>query len=362
MARVFNFSAGPSTMPEEVLTRSSREMLEYEDCGHSVMEMSHRSPSFTAIIKNCEALLRELMCIPKNYKVLFLQGGASTQFSMVPLNLMTNHKQCDIINTGRWTELAMKEAEKVGKYHIIASSKETGFKSIPKFTVEDLSPDSDYLYICQNNTIYGTHYNSLPHLGDRVVVSDMSSCILSEPIDVSKYGVIFAGAQKNLGPAGLTIVIIREDLIGKADACVPTMLNYETHAKKDSMHNTPPTYSIYMCGLMLEWIKNTVGGVDKMHAINNKKAAMIYNYLDESKMFTPRVTDVESRSIMNIPFNSLNEELDKKFIAQAKENGIINIKGHKSIGGMRASIYNAMPLEGVKALVAFMSKFETENL
>jgi phosphoserine aminotransferase len=360
MARVYNFSAGPSVLPESVLRRAADEMLDYEGSGQSVMEMSHRSKTYDAIIKGCEALLREVMNIPDNYKVLFLQGGASTQFAMIPLNLMNGSGKADFVITGQWANKAYQEASRYGEAHVVASSKDKTFSYIPELDPASFTPDADYFHICLNNTIYGTRYTKLPETGKVPLIADVSSCILSEPIDVSKFGVLYAGAQKNMAPAGLTVVIIREDLIGHARDITPTMLNYQTHADNDSMYNTPPCYSIYMCKLVLEWIKNEIGGLENMKAVNEKKAAMLYDFLDSSKLFKGTV-EKKDRSLMNIPFVTGNEELDAKFVKEAAAAGFVNLKGHRSVGGMRASIYNAMPVEGVEKLVAFMKAFEEAN-
>lgn len=360
MTRVFNFSAGPSMLAEWVLEKAASEMVEYQQSGQSVMEMSHRSRDFMAIIEDCEKRLRALMGIPDNYKVLFLQGGASLQFAMIPLNLLSKHKKADLIQTGLWTKKAMKELKKIGACTLIASSEEAGFSYIPKVSKSDFSSDSDYVYICENNTIYGTKYHELPDTGEIPLVADLSSCILSEPIDVSKYGVIFAGAQKNMGCAGLTVVIIREDLIGQGDENIPSMLNYKTMIDNDSMFNTPPTYAIYICDLVLTWLEEVIGGLDKMKALNEEKAAVLYDYLDQSKLFQATVQKAD-RSMMNVPFVSGDSEVDKEFIQKATKRGLLNLKGHRSVGGMRASIYNAMPLEGVQALVDFMRQFESEK-
>ena len=360
MARVYNFSAGPSVLPESVLRRAADEMLDYEGSGQSVMEMSHRSKTYDAIIKGCEALLREVMNIPDNYKVLFLQGGASTQFAMIPLNLMNGSGKADFVITGQWANKAYQEASRYGEAHVVASSKDKTFSYIPELDSASFTPDADYFHICLNNTIYGTRYTALPETGSVPLVADVSSCILSEPIDVSRFGVLYAGAQKNMAPAGLTVVIIREDLIGHARDITPTMLNYQIHADNGSMYNTPPCYSIYMCKLVLEWIKNEVGGLENMKAVNEKKAAMLYDFLDSSKLFKGTV-EKKDRSLMNIPFVTGNEELDAKFVKEAAAAGFVNLKGHRSVGGMRASIYNAMPVEGVEKLVAFMKAFEEAN-
>lgn len=358
MTRVLNFSAGPSMMPQWVLEKAAEQMLEYGNSGQSVMEMSHRSKDFMAIIQDCEKRLRELMNIPENYKVLFLQGGASLQFTMIPMNLLGKHKKAGLINTGAWSKKAMKELKKIGGCELVANSEDKNYSYIPKdYTIPE---DIDYFYICENNTIYGTKYKTLPDTKDIPLVADMSSCILSEPVDVSKYGLIFAGAQKNMGPAGLTVVIVREDLLKETPADMPTMLDYKTHVEAESMFNTPPTYAIYMCDLMLTWVQDVIGGLDKMKEINTKKANMLYDFLDNSKMFTGTVVK-EDRSLMNVPFVTGDADLDAKFIKEAQAAGFVNIKGHRSVGGMRASIYNAMPIEGVEKLVAFMSEFEKEN-
>jgi len=359
MSRVYNFSAGPSMMPEWVLKKAAAEMLEYGTSGQSVMEMSHRSQDFKEIIDDCEQRLRRLMKIDDNYKVLFLQGGASLQFTMIPMNLLVNG-HADVINTGQWSKKAIKELNKIGRADVIASSEDATFSYLPDVEKLTFHEDADYVYICENNTIYGTKYKKLPNPKNIPLVADMSSCILSEPVDVSKYGLIFAGAQKNMGPAGLTVVIIREDLIGKAKADTPSMLNYQILADNDSMFNTPPTYAIYMCKLMLQWIEEEIGGLAEMKKLNEQKAALLYDFLDHSQMFSNPVTP-KDRSLMNVTFVSGNPDLDAKFIKEAKQNGFINVKGHRSVGGMRASIYNAMPVEGVEKLVAFMKEFEKAN-
>ncbi len=358
MSRVYNFSAGPAALPEEVLQRAADEMLEYGDSGQSVMEMSHRSKEYQAIIDSAESLLREIMSIPDNYKVLFLQGGASSQFAMIPLNLMTTGK-ADFIVTGQWANKAYQEASRYGDCKIVASSKDKTFSYIPEIDNSEFRPDASYVHICQNNTIYGTRFSDIPETGNVPLIADMSSCILSEPVDVSKYAVIYAGAQKNMGPAGLTVVIIREDLIGNARETTPTMFNYQIHADNGSMYNTPPTYGIYILKLVLEWVKSK-GGLSAMKEYNEKKAAVLYDYLDSSALFSATVQG-RDRSLMNVPCVTGNEELDAKFVSEAKKAGFINIKGHRSVGGMRASIYNAMSMEGVEKLVAFMKKFEAEN-
>ncbi len=359
MARVYNFSAGPSMLPECVLKQAAEEMLDYQGSGQSVLEMSHRSKVFDKIIKDAEANLREIMNIPDNYKVLFLQGGGSTQFAMIPLNLMTKNKKADFVITGQWANKAYQEAARYGEAKVIASSKDKTFSYIPKLNSADFTPDADYFYICLNNTIYGTKWNTLPETGDVPLVADISSNILSEPIDVSKFGLLFAGAQKNVSGAGLTIVIIREDLIGNAMDITPTMLNYQIHADAESLYNTPPCYAIYIAGLVFEWIKNN-GGLEAMKAANEKKAKLLYDYLDSSKLFKGTVVP-EDRSLMNVPFVTGDADLDAKFVKESTAAGLVNLKGHRSVGGMRASIYNAMPYEGVVALVEFMKKFEAEN-
>lgn len=358
--RVYNFSAGPAILPEEVLTKAAAEMLEYGTSGQSVMEMSHRSKEYQAIIDSVEAKLRDLMNIPENYKVLFLQGGASSQFAMIPLNLMNKNGKADFVLTGQWANKAYQEASRYGKCNAVASSKDKTFSYIPELDKSKFDPEADFFHICYNNTIYGTRFNELPDTGDVPIIADMSSCILSEPVDVSKYGMIYAGAQKNMGPAGLTVVIIREDLIGNAMDITPTMFNYQIHADNGSMYNTPPTYGIYILGLVLDWVAEK-GGLEAMAKYNAEKAAILYDFLDESKLFKATVQG-KDRSLMNVPFVTGNEELDAKFVSEAKKAGLINIKGHRSVGGMRASIYNAMPIDGVKALVEFMRKFEAENV
>ena len=359
MSRVYNFSAGPSMLPEEVLKKAQTEMLEYGTSGMSVMEMSHRSKDYQDIIDSAEALVRELMYVPDNYKVLFLQGGGSTQFAMIPLNLASKNKKADYVITGQWAKKAAAEAERYITVNRVASSADKTFSYIPKLDKSTFSNDADYFYICYNNTIYGTRYTELPQC-DVPLIADISSCVMSEEIDVSKFGLLFAGAQKNLGPAGVTLVIVREDLIGDAMDITPTMLDYKTHADNGSMYNTPPTYGIYVLKLVLEWIKEQ-GGVKALQEINEKKAKILYDYLDSSKMFKGTVVP-EDRSLMNAPFVTGNEELDAKFVAEAKAAGFVNLKGHRTVGGMRASIYNAMPVEGVEKLVEFMKKFESENM
>jgi phosphoserine aminotransferase len=359
MKRVYNFSAGPAILPEEVLIEAANEMLDYKNSGMSVMEMSHRSKIYQDIIDEAEKDLRTLLNIPNNYKVLFLQGGATLQFSMIPLNLMKN-MEADYIITGQWAEKAYEEATKYGKANIIKSSKDKMFSYIPDLKDLKVSPNADYVHICQNNTIYGTRFYELPNTSGKPLISDMSSCLLSEPIDVSKFGLIYAGAQKNIGPAGTVIVIIREDLITKdLPKHTPIMLRYDIHAENGSMYNTPPTYGIYLCGKVFKWLLN-MGGLEVMHQKNIYKANLLYDYLDQSKMFFGTV-EKKSRSIMNVCFKTNSSELDEKFIKEAKQRGFDNLKGHRSVGGMRASIYNAMPLSGVEALVNFMNEFELNN-
>lgn len=347
-------------LPESVLKRAAAEMLDYEGSGQSVMEMSHRSKVYGSIIQGAQSLLREVMNIPDNYKVLFLQGGASSQFAMVPLNLAVKSGKADYVITGQWAKKAYKEGARYAQANVVASSEDQTFSYIPKLDPSTFTKDADYFHICMNNTIYGTVYHTLPETGDVPLVADISSCILSGPIDVSKFGLLYAGAQKNMAPAGLTVVIVREDLIGHAQDITPTMFNYQIHADNDSMFNTPPCYTIYMAKLVLEWIKNEVGGLANMQARNEKKAALLYDFLDNSKLFKGTVVK-EDRSLMNVPFVTGNAEMDAKFVQEATANGFVNIKGHRTVGGMRASIYNAMPYEGVAALVAFMEKFEKEN-
>ncbi len=361
MNRVYNFSAGPSTLPESVLNIASNEMLSYRGSGQSVMEMSHRSKIFGSIIEEAESLLYEILEIPPNYHVLFLQGGASSQFAMVPLNLMNKNKKADFVITGQWANKAYKEASKYGFANIVASSKDKMFSYIPKLDKDSFSKDADYFHICLNNTIYGTKFNSLPDTGEIPLVADVSSCILSEPIDVSKFGILYAGAQKNMGCAGLTVVIIRDDLVGNALDFTPTMFNYKTHVESKSMFNTPPCYSIYICKLVLEWIKNTIGGLENMKKINTEKANILYDYLDSSELFNATVAK-EDRSLMNVPFVTGDKDLDSKFIKEAEENGFVNLKGHRTVGGMRASIYNAMPIDGIRKLTDFMRTFENNNI
>lgn len=360
MSRVYNFSAGPAVLPEEVLKEAAAEMLDYQGTGMSVMEMSHRSKAFEQIINDAEADLRDLMGIPENYRVLFLQGGASQQFAMIPMNLMKN-KVADYIVTGQWSKKAYQEALKYGKANKIASSEDQTFSYIPECSDLPISEDADYVYICENNTIYGTKFKELPNTKGKTLVADVSSCFLSEPVDVTKYGLIYGGVQKNIGPAGVVIAIIREDLITE-DVLpgTPTMLMYKTHADAKSLYNTPPAYGIYICGKVFKWLKK-MGGLSVMKAKNEEKAEILYDFLDQSSLFKGTVVK-KDRSLMNVPFVTGDKDLDAKFVAEAKENGFENLKGHRSVGGMRASIYNAMPKEGVEKLVEFMRKFEKENL
>ena len=361
MERVYNFSAGPSALPVEVLEQAAREMVNYPGAGMSVMEMSHRSKAFADILAKTKADYKELMGVPDDYEILFLQGGASMQFAMVALNLMNKNKKADYIITGNWAKKAYQEAQKYGDAKAIASSADKTFSYIPAFSADMVRPDADFLYICVNNTIYGTRFrpDALPQVDGIPLIADMSSNILSEVYDVSKFGLIFAGAQKNMGPAGVCAVIIRKDLIGNAMDITPTMLNYQTHSDNDSCFNTPPCYSIYMCGLVYEWVKRQ-GGVVAMEAMNKEKSAKLYNFLDNSSLFKGTVVP-QDRSLMNVPFVTGDAELDAKFVKEAKACGLENLKGHRSVGGMRASIYNAMPMAGVDALIDFMQKFELEN-
>ena len=360
MSRVYNFSAGPAVLPEEVLKEAQEEMLDYRGCGMSVMEMSHRSKVFQNIIDEAEADLRDLMGIPSNYKVLFLQGGASLQFSMIPMNLMKNGV-ADYIVTGQWAKKAYAEAQKYGKANKIASSEDKTFSYIPDCSDLPISPDADYVYICENNTIYGTKYKKLPNTKGKTLVADVSSCFLCEPVNVSDYGIIYGGVQKNIGPAGMVISIVRDDLItDDVLPGTPTMMKFKTHADAGSLYNTPNCYCIYMCGKVFKWLKK-MGGLEVMKQRNEEKAKLLYDFLDQSKLFKGTVVP-EDRSLMNVPFITGNADLDAKFVKESKEAGLENLKGHRTVGGMRASIYNAMPKEGVEALVAFMKKFEEENL
>lgn len=360
MSRVYNFSAGPAVLPEEVLKEAAEEMLDYRGCGMSVMEMSHRSGIYEQIITEAEQDLRDLLKIPAEYKVLFLQGGASTQFAMIPMNLMKN-RAADFIVTGQWAKKAYQEAQKYGRANKIASSEDQTFSYIPDCSDLPVSPDADYVYICENNTIYGTKYKKLPDTKGKLLVADVSSCFLSEPADVTKYGLMYGGVQKNVGPAGVTIVIVREDLVtGEVLPGTPTMLNYRVHADAGSLYNTPPAYGIYICGKVFKWLKN-MGGLEEMKKRNEKKAAVLYDYLDTSRLFRGTVRR-EDRSLMNVPFITGDADLDMKFVKEAKAAGFENLKGHRTVGGMRASIYNAMPMEGVEKLAAFMRAFEEANL
>ena len=359
MSRVYNFSAGPAVLPEEVLKEAQEEMLDYRGCGMSVMEMSHRSKVFQNIIDEAEADLRDLMGIPSNYKVLFLQGGASLQFSMIPMNLMKNGV-ADYIVTGQWAKKAYAEAQKYGKANKIASSEDKTFSYIPDCSDLPISPDADYVYICENNTIYGTKYKKLPNTKGKTLVADVSSCFLSEPVNVSDYGIIYGGVQKNIGPAGMVISIVRDDLItDDVLPGTPTMMKFKTHADAGSLYNTPNCYCIYMCGKVFKWLKK-MGGLEVMKQRNEEKAKLLYDFLDQSKLFKGTVVP-EDRSLMNVPFITGNADLDAKFVKESKEAGLENLKGHRTVGGMRASIYNAMPIEGVEKLVEFMKKFEAEN-
>lgn len=359
MSRVYNFSAGPAVLPEEVLKEAAAEMLDYKGTGMSVMEMSHRSPAFQQIIDEAEQDIRDLMNIPDNYKVLFVQGGASTQFAAIPMNLKKNGKAAYII-TGQWAKKAAQEAEKYIDVDVVASSADKTFSYIPDCSDLDIADDVDYVYICENNTIYGTKYHTLPNTKGHVLVSDVSSCFLSEPVDVEKYGVIYGGVQKNVGPAGMAIIIIREDLIPESvDKSVPTMLTFKTHADAGSLYNTPPCYTIYMCGKVFKWIK-AQGGLEAMKKHNEAKAKILYDFLDNSKLFKGTVVP-EDRSLMNVPFVTGDADLDAKFVKEAKAAGLENLKGHRTVGGMRASIYNAMPKAGVEKLVQFMDQFEKAN-
>ena len=359
MARVYNFSAGPSMLPEPVLKKAAEEMLDHHGSGQSVMEMSHRSPEYETIIKGAEAGIREIMGIPDNYYVLFLQGGASSQFAMVPLNLLNKSKKADFINTGTWSKKAIAEAKRFGTANVVATSEDKNFSYIPALDAIKFSSDADYVHITTNNTIEGTRYTRLPTTGAVPLVADMSSNILSERMEVSRFACIYSGAQKNIGPAGLTVVIIRKDLVGNAQPITPAMFNYKTHADEGSLYNTPPCYAIYIAKLVFEWIKE-LGGVAAIEKMNYEKADMLYDFLDNSKLFKSPVVK-QDRSIMNIPFVSPGEEIDKKFLKAVGAAGFVNLKGHRSVGGMRASIYNAMPVEGVRKLVEFMKKFEMEN-
>jgi phosphoserine aminotransferase len=356
---VYNFSAGPATLPLPVLEKAAAQMTDYDGTGMSVMEMSHRSKAFTTIIENARDTLRELMAVPDNYHILFLQGGASSQFAMVPLNLFAKNAKGDYVNTGAWSKKAIAEGKRYGEVNVVASSEDKTFTYIPTLEKSMFAPDAAFVHITLNNTIYGTRYTALPDTGDVPLVADASSGILSEHLDVERFGIIYAGAQKNIGPAGVTVVIVRDDLVGDALEMTPTMMRYATHVDKGSMFNTPPTYAIYIAGLVFTWLRER-GGVAAMEEINKKKAAMLYEFLDNSALFSGTAAR-EDRSLMNVPFVLPTEQLNAAFIKQAADNGLVTLKGHRSVGGMRASIYNAMPLEGVEKLVAFMKTFETEN-
>ena len=357
MARVHNFSAGPAALPTSVLAEIADEMMDYRGCGMSVLEMSHRSSMYQQIIDDAEATLRRLLSIPDNYRVLFLQGGASAQFSAIPLNFMNGSGKADYIITGQWAKKAFQEAQKYGDVKAVASSADKTFTYIPETKAEDFREDADYVYICMNNTIYGTKYRDLPPVGNKVLIADVSSCALSEPLDISKFGMVYFGAQKNVAPAGLVVAIIREDLLGNARDICPVMMNYKVQADADSLYNTPPCWTIYICGLVLEWIKETYGDLEGMKAHNEKKAKILYDFLDSSEMFKGTVVP-EYRSLMNVPFVTGSDELNAEFIKAADAAGFVNLKGHRTVGGMRASIYNAMPIEGVEKLVKFMKEFE----
>ncbi len=359
MSRVYNFSAGPSMLPLDALKKAQAELLDYQGCGQSVMEMSHRSKEFDGIIKEAEALFREIMQIPENYKVLFLQGGASAQFSAIPLNFMNKNRKADYIITGVWAKKAFQEAKKYGDVRAVASSEDKTFTYIPKVTKEDIDPEADYVYFCMNNTIYGTKYPYIPDTGDVPLIADVSSCFLSEPLDVTKFAMVYGGAQKNIAPAGLVVAIIREDMLGHARDITPVMMDYKVQADADSLYNTPPCWTIYMCKLVLEWIRD-MGGLQAVKENNVRKAKLLYDFLDESKLFKSPVAK-EDRSLMNIPFVTGDKDLDAKFVKEATEAGFINLKGHRTVGGMRASVYNAMPVEGVEKLVEFMKAFEKAN-
>ena len=359
MTRIYNFSAGPSMLPVEVLEKAASEMLDYNGSGMSVMEMSHRSKVYDGIIKEAEAKFRKIMGVPDNYKVLFLQGGATLQFAMVPLNLLTGSGKADYVVSGNFSNNAYKEAQKFGTINLAGTSKADNYAHIPQQDELTLDPEADYLHICTNNTIYGTTWKYIPETGKVPIVADMSSCILSEPVDVSRYGLIYAGAQKNMGPAGLTVVIIREDLAGKTQPTTPVMLDYKVMIDNDSMYNTPPTYGIYILKLVLEWIEK-LGGLVEMEKINRAKAKVLYDFLEESKMFRSTVLE-RDRSMMNVTFKTGDEAMDDKFVKESKAAGFENLKGHRAVGGMRASIYNAMPIEGIVKLVEFMREFEARN-
>lgn len=360
MQRIYNFSAGPSMLPVSVLEKASAEIADYNGCGQSIMEMSHRSKEFEAIIQESENLMRELYKVPNHYKILFLQGGASAQFSAVPLNFMNKSGKADYIITGQWAKKAFEEAKKYGDVKAVASSEDKAFSYIPKTTENTFRKDADYVHICMNNTIYGTVYKELPPVNDKPLIADISSCALSQPLDISKFGVVYFGAQKNLAPAGLVIVIIREDLLGNTRDITPTMMNYTIQAKANSLYNTPPCWNIYICKLVMQWIKSEFTNLDNLKIHNEIKAEVLYDFLDQSKMFHATAA-VGDRSIMNIPFVATNEYMNRKFIEDAEKAGLVNLKGHRTVGGMRASLYNAMPIDGVKKLVEFTKHFEREN-
>lgn len=359
--RVYNFSAGPSVLPEWVLKRAAKEMLNYNESGQSVMELSHRSAVFEEILNQTELRMRRILNISDDYQILFLQGGASSQFAMIPLNLMTKSKRADFVITGLWAKKAYSEASRYGKTRIVASSEDEGFSYIPELSDNCADSQADYFHITLNNTIYGTVYRELPKTGDVPLVADISSCALSEPLDISRFGLLYAGAQKNMGAAGLTVVIIRKDLIGEPMENTPTMFNYQIHAKSGSLYNTPPTYAIYICGLVLRWLEEEIGGLENMGRINREKASVLYDFLDQSKLFSATVKE-KDRSLMNVPFVTGDVQLDKAVISQAEKEGLVNLKGHRTVGGMRASIYNAMPKEGVEKLVDFLNNFEKHNI
>jgi len=360
MSRVYNFSAGPACMPLKVLETAGNEITDYNNRGMSVMEMSHRTPMYEEIIAEAQSLLREIMKIPDNYKVLFLQGGATLQFAGIPMNLLTGSGKADYIVSGQFSQVAFDEAQKYGDVKIIATSKDDNFTRVPEVKPGDIRPDADYLHLCDNNTVYGTRFTKLPEAGIVPIVSDMSSCILAELYDVSKYGLIYAGAQKNMGPSGVTVVIVREDLTGKARPDTPRVMNYKSQAENDSMINTPACYAVYMLGLVLKWLKHDIGGLEAMHKINIEKAGILYDCIDNSKLYKGCAAP-EYRSLMNVTYVTGNKDLDDKFVKEAAAAGLVNLKGYKTVGGMRASIYNAMPVDGVKALAEFMKKFEKEN-
>ncbi|MBL8483408.1 MAG: 3-phosphoserine/phosphohydroxythreonine transaminase [Rhodocyclaceae bacterium] len=359
MSRIFNFSAGPAALPEEVLRQAAEEMLDWHGCGHSVMEMSHRGKEYMSIHEQAATDLRELLGVPANYKILFLQGGATLQFEMIPANLLRGLGTADYVHTGEWSKKAIKAAKGFGRVNVVASAEDRNFTYVPPQSQWKLDPAAAYVHICANETIGGVEFHYTPETGAVPLVADMSSNILSKPVDVSKYGLIYAGAQKNIGPAGLAIVIVREDLVGVGQPVPPTMLDYKTHVDNDSMYNTPPTYSIYIAGLVFQWLKRK-GGLAAMQQINEQKAGLLYDYLDQSSFYSNPVAKSD-RSRMNVPFVLANAALDDEFLKGAKARGMVQLKGHRSVGGMRASIYNAMPLEGVRALVDYMREFETSH-